>query len=210
MRRHSWLLWVLAGVIIPTAIILAPLHQWVQASTPEPVAVRTATPADDRTAAIRRNMEAQIAHLDEMIAYQRALLADVESIADLVPPEYRLLCVQAARSRDLEPRTLAAVGWTESRWNPRALGAAGEIGIMQIMPDTGAWLAQRIGLRDYDLWDPATNINLAASYLLLLTQEHGSVDEALAAYNAGPQWRTRAPQAARGYVDRVRQAAAGQ
>lgn len=205
MRKHSWLLWAIAGAIIPALIAFAPLSG-LRASPPEPAAL-TASPAADQAAALRRIHDAQLAHTSEMLAYQRALLADLESIADLVPPEYRMLCVETARAKGLAPRTLAALGWVESRWDPTAQGSSGEQGIMQIMPETGAWIAQRLRVHEYDLADPATSVWFGATYLRALIQEHGSLDDALAAYNAGNQWRTRAPLAARSYVDRVRTAA---
>lgn len=206
MRRLNWLLYAAAGFLLPWVIAFAPSPgaKFLIASPPQ-AAAWPAPPADDQAAALRRQQEAQIAHLDEMIAYRRQLLADMEAIADLVPPEYRLLCVEVARQTGLPPRTLAALGWVESRWNPQAVGSAGEIGIMQIMPDTGKEIAHRLGLKEFDLADPATNVYFGAVYLRQLVREHGTLEDALAAYNGGPRWRERAPQTARGYAHRVRQ-----
>jgi soluble lytic murein transglycosylase-like protein len=169
-------------------------------------AARAASPADDRAAAVRRQIEEQNAQLDAMIAYDRQLVADLERIAPLVPPQYRLLVIDAARHNGLDPHDLAAVGYTESRWDCTRVGTSGEIGSLQLLPSTAAEVAIRIGITEYDLRDPATNVALGAAYLRGLIAQQGSVDAALAAYNAGPQWAERAPRAARSYIDRVRAA----
>lgn len=127
-------------------------------------------------------------------------------ISDLVPAKYRALVIETARRYDLDPRLLAAVGWVESRWQRGASGSAGEVGLLQILPSTADWIAQEMGLERYDLTDPATNVAMAAWYLRHSIDAQGSEDGGLAAYNAGWAWRTRAPTAARAYVDRVRMA----
>jgi len=50
----------------------------------------------------------------------------------------------------------------ESDWDVEAVGAAGEIGLAQILPDTGEWLAGLAGLEwDVDrLYDPVYNMIL--------------------------------------------------
>jgi len=49
----------------------------------------------------------------------------------------------------------------ESNWNPKAQGAAGEIGLMQIMPDT----ARQMGYQPEELWEPIKNIDCGLKYL---------------------------------------------
>lgn len=149
-------------------------------------------------------LEGRVAELEARVGELERYWGDMDRIADLVPADYRQLVVDTARAHDLDPRALAALGWVESRWNPDVVGAAGEVGIMQILPETGAWIAERLGVEEYDLRDPRTNVKFGAAYLRWLIQETGSIDEAFARYNAGPAWETRAPVAARSYVDRVR------
>ncbi len=89
----------------------------------------------------------------------------------------------------LEPAVTAAVIRNESRFRPDALSRAGAVGLMQVMPETGAWIAERISLETYSpeqLVDPALNIQLGTWYLRYLLDRFGHIDVALMAYNAGP------------------------
>ncbi|HYF91370.1 MAG TPA: lytic transglycosylase domain-containing protein [Symbiobacteriaceae bacterium] len=113
-------------------------------------------------------------------------LAQANTIADLAPEEYRSLVVAAASRHKVDPRLLAAVISVETEWDPTAVGMYGELGLMQILPETGAYLANEAGLTEYDLADPATNLALGALYLGKLVTEYGDVQTALAVYNGGP------------------------
>lgn len=70
---------------------------------------------------------------------------------------------------------------TESSGNPNAVGAAGEIGLTQVLPST----AQGMGVAPSALYDPQTNVNTGASYLAGLYSKYGSWTAALSAYNSG-------------------------
>lgn len=124
-------------------------------------------------------------------------------IADLVPEKYRSLVVTTAQRHNLDPRLIAAVGTVETRFDRTVVGTHGEVGLMQIMADTGAWLARLAKLDTYDLRDDATSLDLGALYLEVLVREYGSVEKALAVYNGGPRaaagWETNI------YVQRVLQ-----
>lgn len=86
---------------------------------------------------------------------------------------------QSAARYGLNPRLLAAVAKTESNFNPSATSGAGAQGLMQFMPAT----ARGLGI---DPRDPAQAIDGAARYLSTQLDRFGSIDLALAAYNAGP------------------------
>jgi soluble lytic murein transglycosylase-like protein len=72
-----------------------------------------------------------------------------------------------------------AVVQAESNYQPRARSSAGARGLMQVMPKTGAELGVR------NLYDPASNLDAGVRYLKSLMGEF-ELDQALAAYNAGP------------------------
>lgn len=74
---------------------------------------------------------------------------------------------------------LAAVAQVESAGNPSAVSHAGAVGLMQIMPGT----ARELGV---DARDPRQAVDGAARLLSSHLRDFGSLDLALAAYNAGP------------------------
>jgi soluble lytic murein transglycosylase-like protein len=86
---------------------------------------------------------------------------------------------RAARSAGLHPRLLAAVVAAESAFDPRAVSRAGACGLTQLMPSA----AVDQGVRDP--FDPADNLRGGAGHLRALLDRFGSLDLALAAYNAG-------------------------
>lgn len=77
----------------------------------------------------------------------------------------------------------------ESRFDPRAVGPSGSLGLMQLQPVTGRDVARRHGLvwqSDRTLFDPVQNVRIGLAYLAELRARFGSTDYALAAYNIGP------------------------
>lgn len=106
------------------------------------------------------------------------------------PLKYEELIVSTAREFDLEPWHIAAVVRCESSFRERATSNVGARGLMQIMPDTGKWLAGKFGEEDTytddDLYDPAINLKYGAWYLKwLMDRYHGDRTLATAAYHAG-------------------------
>jgi soluble lytic murein transglycosylase-like protein len=79
----------------------------------------------------------------------------------------------------LDGRLLAALVWTESNFRPDAVSHAGALGLAQLMPGT----ARGLGV---DPLDPVDNLTGGARYLSTQLDAFGSVELALAAYNAGP------------------------
>ena len=79
----------------------------------------------------------------------------------------------------VSPKLLAAVAKVESGYNPNAVSKVGARGLMQIMPGTAA------GLGVGNAFDPAQAVDGAAKLLSANLKEFGSLDLAVAAYNAG-------------------------
>lgn len=73
-------------------------------------------------------------------------------------------------------------------WDPRALSRAGAMGLMQIMPGTGKWLARIEGIEwtteEEVLFNPIYNIRMGTRYLSALVEMYG-LEGGLAAYNGG-------------------------
>ncbi len=73
-------------------------------------------------------------------------------------------------------------------WRPTIKSPVGAIGLMQVMPQTGSFLAAQAGLEWHPLIlnDPIVNIQLGCQYLNELVKMFGK-DGGLAAYNGGPR-----------------------
>lgn len=96
-----------------------------------------------------------------------------------VPSAFRAAFAAASAKTGVPVSLLIATAYEESRMNPLAESGAGARGLLQLMPAT----AHELRL-DGD--DPATNVLAGARYLRQMLDRFGSVDLALAAYNAGP------------------------
>lgn len=86
-----------------------------------------------------------------------------------------------AQTEMIDAALIKAVIMAESRMNPNAQSHAGAQGLMQLMPSTAASLGVT------DSFDPEQNIRGGANYLRKNIDKFGSIELALAAYNAGPQ-----------------------
>lgn len=107
---------------------------------------------------------------------------------------------EAAKNR-IDPAWVAAEIRAESIFNPNARSSANAMGLMQVLPSTGAAVARRIGLPwagADSLYEPETNIILGTAYLRQLLDEYGGQPyQAIAGYNAGPaplnRWKSQRP-----------------
>ncbi len=82
---------------------------------------------------------------------------------------------------NLEDSLVRAVIKVESDYNPNALSNKGAQGLMQLIPETAR------DMKVTDPFNPEDNIRGGSRYLrLMLDQFNGSIELALAAYNAGP------------------------
>jgi soluble lytic murein transglycosylase-like protein len=87
---------------------------------------------------------------------------------------------EAAERTGLSPDLIGAVIAAESGFRADAVSPAGAQGLMQLMPGT----ARALGVADP--FDPRQNILGGAEYLRQQLERFGTVEKALAAYNAGP------------------------
>jgi len=98
--------------------------------------------------------------------------------------------VSEARRHGLDPRLVLAVMHVESRYDSFAVSEKNAMGLMQILPSTGEWLAPQVGVPwagSQTLFDPIANVRLGVAYLSrLLDRYDGDISAALAAYNWGP------------------------
>lgn len=106
------------------------------------------------------------------------------------PVAYTDLIARYAVEYDLDPYLVTSIMRCESSNDPNAVSHRGATGLMQVMPDTGEWIAHKLGMDDtYDaslLYDPETNIRFGCWYLGFLNGRFGrNVMQVVAAYNAG-------------------------
>ncbi len=108
----------------------------------------------------------------------------------LYPMKHAQLISQYAEEYELDPYFVSAVIWKESRFKENAVSSAGAVGLMQVMPETGRWISEKMGLKGYNeilLTDPEYNIRLGCWYLDYLHEKFdGDMTKILAGYNAGP------------------------
>jgi len=93
-----------------------------------------------------------------------------------------------AQEKHLDPSLIAGVIYAESKFND-STSSAGALGMMQLLPSTAHFIAQRTGGTRFttaDLATPDVNIAYGSWYLRYLLNRYGG-DEvlALAAYNGG-------------------------
>lgn len=95
--------------------------------------------------------------------------------------DVRALVVRIAAEEQFDPRLAEAVARAESDWGKQLVSPKGAVGLMQLMPSTGA----AYGVTDR--CDPESNVRAGIRYLKDLLSEFDSPILALAAYNAGPK-----------------------
>jgi soluble lytic murein transglycosylase len=123
---------------------------------------------------------------------------------DLAP--YNRAILLAANESRVDPVMIRAVIAVESKGDPDALSPVGAQGLMQLMPDTATWTANRLspGWTDPDVWNPRTNIRLGAAYLRYCLDECGGEPEwAAACYHGGPARVRRLREAAGSPTDPI-------
>lgn len=92
-----------------------------------------------------------------------------------------------SQQRQLNPFLVTALIRQESRFEPKIRSVAGAVGLMQVMPSTGKWIAQKINLQEYNKENPQDNIRLGTWYLVHTHEEYDNNSMlAIASYNAGP------------------------
>jgi soluble lytic murein transglycosylase len=127
---------------------------------------------------------------------------------------YRVPIQFAAARYQVSPNLIASVVWQETRFQPYLRGRAGEIGLMQIMPDSAREWAKAEHLSDFSsvmLLDPQTNLLAGTWYLARAIRHWADRDDplpyALAEYNAGRsnaiRWDRDAPPSPGAFVQTI-------
>lgn len=120
-----------------------------------------------------------LSQLDDDMPRQRTRERDQRSGAG----RFEHWIMEACLRHDVDPDLVRAVIQVESGHRPQARSAKGALGLMQVMPATGA----RYGVTEPgQLLEPARNIDVGTRYLRdLYRLFDGRIELILAAYNAG-------------------------
>ena len=110
-----------------------------------------------------------------------------EGMKLLYPRPYRDLVQREAAEFGLEEELVYGVIKAESGFDEDAQSHAGAHGLMQLTQETFDWIASLYPPEEGtgDIYDPAANIHCGCALLRLLLDQYGSLEVALAAYNAG-------------------------
>ena len=144
-------------------------------------------PLDGRYEPLLRERDDDPRHVPGKAMSRGGLLTWLE-----IAPEVKALqpvLREAQRATGVDMELLKAVVTVESGYRSDRVSPAGAIGLMQLMPDTGdryATRAERAAAPvEQRLRDPRHNVLVGARMLADLTRRFGSIDAALAAWNAG-------------------------
>jgi soluble lytic murein transglycosylase-like protein len=124
---------------------------------------------------------------DDAVAFELLRLTRTMAETDVLRTA-KALCEEAG-ALGWDPLLFVAVIHIESFYDPYAVSPKGAEGLMQLMPHTAAWMAERLSLdrSDGHSFDPELNVRLGTRYLAMLAREFGHMDRALTAYNRGPR-----------------------
>jgi soluble lytic murein transglycosylase len=117
---------------------------------------------------------------------------------------------ERARAAGLEEAWVLGLVRQESRFIVDARSSVGARGLMQLMPATARWVAQRNGLHDFSparVNEVPMNVALGTGYLKMVLEDLGHPVLASAAYNAGPgrarRWRDQRPLEGAVYAETI-------
>ncbi|MBQ7296613.1 MAG: lytic transglycosylase domain-containing protein [Clostridia bacterium] len=105
----------------------------------------------------------------------------------LYPCTYKDIVEEHCREYNLSPYFIYAVIECESGFDPEAVSHVGATGLMQIMPDTFAWISGKLDEeKDYsEAVLPEVSIKYGCYLYGYLTEKYKSEEVAIAAYHAG-------------------------
>ncbi len=116
------------------------------------------------------------------------LAAGYAAVRIYFPLRYEDSVRQYSEKYGIDPYFVCAVIWTESKFDVHASSGAGAQGLMQLMPETAAWIEKKIDderVTAENSLEPDINIEMGCWYLRYLMDMFDDSELAAAAYNAG-------------------------
>ncbi len=132
--------------------------------------------------------------IEDMTPEEAEIYFSIDRLSDSINPSNarklaKLIVEECGNYENLDPYLVLAVIQVESEFSPKAISKRGAIGLMQVMPGTGEFIAKEMGLSytgRKSLYDPFLNVKVGIHYLSLLAERYDSTEDALDAYNNGP------------------------
>jgi N-acetylmuramoyl-L-alanine amidase len=96
----------------------------------------------------------------------------------------RLIRAEARRA-GIDPSLALGLSYLESGFQQHVVSSAGAVGVMQVMPGTGAWVSRYLVGRRLNLYRVEDNVTAGVRYLALLLRTAGRERTAIAGYYQG-------------------------
>ncbi len=168
------------------------------------VANRTLTPRQHLAAATLAQREQWV----DRAIYSIERAGDQQDFTLRYPTPFEPQLRQQAERYQLDPAWIYGLVRQESHFFPEARSRTGAMGLMQLMPATARWVAQRVPLKKFRATMTTqvdVNLQLGTHYLRHLLNQLGNPILATAAYNAGPnrvlRWVSGKPQDAAIFIE---------
>ena len=192
--------------VVGAAVLVASLAWVASGASREKVNhVSAVVRSGSNEAALRELIEAREREIDALRLRLRELekqagldfyreaqtLGIVRAVRDSGLPEQQqrrvaIAIVRESKVHGLDPLLVVAIIRAESSFDNYARSRVGALGLMQVMPETGKWIAGKRLVRKTHLFDCELNVEIGTAYLASLIRRFGRLDAALVAYNAGP------------------------
>ena len=154
---------------------------WKGGAAMAAAAISIALASPDAAFAVESPRQASTTEIGEMA---NGPAADEAGAENPISGPYAGLITHYAKSFGVAPELADAVVRIESRYDPKARGRAGEIGLMQVKPSTARLMGYRGSVRG--LYEPETNIRIGMKYLAEAQEAgDGTTCSTILKYNAG-------------------------
>lgn len=103
----------------------------------------------------------------------------------IYPLKFSQIVFEFSKKYSLSPALIFSVINVESSFDENAVSSKGAKGLMQITDKTGDYIAQKLNVDCYDLFDAKTNVMFGCFYIHYLKEKFVLLDTTICAYNAG-------------------------
>ena len=123
-----------------------------------------------------------------LLIFVLAIIFTCTTILSSFKTDYLEIVKRESKTNNLDVNLVLSIIKTESKFNENAISSKGAVGLMQILPSTATWLAEKMDLKSFNmenLNNPEINIKLGCYYVRYLFDNFEDEELAICAYNAG-------------------------